>query len=204
MKRTALLRKTPMRQSTELAPKTCVYEKCGREFVPQRPMQNVCGPVCAGRWAKAQDQARKAEAKAADRSRRDAVMRLQDLMAEAQTVFNKWVRARDARQPCISCGAQPPEEGRLHAGRDAGHWRSVGAAGHLRFHEDNVHAQCVHCNQFGAGRAVEYRLGLIERIGLERVEALEQDNRLHKWTREELITIRDTYRAKLKALKAKS
>jgi hypothetical protein len=34
------------------------------------------------------------------------------------------------------------------------------------------------------------------------VEALEASNEPHKWTREELIAIRDTYRAKLKALKA--
>lgn len=31
---------------------------------------------------------------------------------------------------------------------------------------------------------------------------LEADSRVHKWTRDELIGIRDTYRAKLKALKA--
>lgn len=59
------------------------------------------------------------------------------------------------------------------------------------------------CNRYGAGRAVDYRLGLIGRIGLDRVVRLETDNTPHKWTREELIGIRDKYRAKTKELKAK-
>ena len=47
---------------------------------------------------------------------------------------------------------------------------------------------------------VEYRAHLIQRIGLEAVKALEQDNRTHKWTRDELREIRDTYRQKLREL----
>ena len=39
---------------------------------------------------------------------------------------------------------------------------------------------------------------LIELIGLETVDAMENDNAPHKWTREGLIEVRDTYRAKLK------
>ena len=42
---------------------------------------------------------------------------------------------------------------------------------------------------------------MIGRIGLERVEALEASNAPRKWTREELVAIRDTYRAKQKELK---
>jgi hypothetical protein len=47
---------------------------------------------------------------------------------------------------------------------------------------------------------VDYRIGLIGRIGLEAVEALEADNRVHKWERDELIAIRDLYRRKRKEL----
>ncbi|MBA3774673.1 MAG: recombination protein NinG [Ramlibacter sp.] len=39
------------------------------------------------------------------------------------------------------------------------------------------------------------------RIGQARYEALEADNIPHKWTREELIGIRDDFRARLKELK---
>jgi hypothetical protein len=47
---------------------------------------------------------------------------------------------------------------------------------------------------------VDYRLGLIGRIGLDQVEALEADNRIHKWQREELRAIAATYKAKRKEL----
>ncbi len=50
---------------------------------------------------------------------------------------------------------------------------------------------------------VRYRLGLIQRIGLEAVEALEADNTIRKWTREELREIAATYRAKRKELESK-
>ena len=47
-----------------------------------------------------------------------------------------------------------------------------------------------------------YRLGLIARIGQQRVEALESDNTPVKWTREGLRQTRDYYRAKLNAMRA--
>lgn len=153
---------------------------------------------------KAEKQARAAAKveRAETRRRKEAIKTIPELIKEAQYAFNAYIRARDAHQPCISCGAPPPDLSRLHAGRDAGHYRSVGSASHLRFHEDNVHAQCVHCNQWGAGRAVDYRIGLVARLDLTRVEALEHNNTQHKWTRGELIAIRDHYKAKLKEMKA--
>ena len=167
---------------------------------------------CIAPWADAQaEKAKRAEAKKAraaakveraeTRRRKEAIKTLPKLKKEAEREFNAFIRARDAHLPCISCGAPPPDLSGLHAGRDAGHYRSVGSAPHLRYHEDNVHAQCVHCNQYGAGRAVEYRIGLIARIGVGRVVALETDNRVKKWTHDELRDIRDLYRAKRKELR---
>ena len=68
-----------------------------------------------------------------------------------------------------------------------------------RVHPRNCHAQLKQCNRRGWDLA-SYRANLIGRIGLEAVEALEQDNRTHKWTRDELREIRDTYRQKLREL----
>lgn len=153
---------------------------------------------------KAEKQARAAAKveRAETRRRKEAIKTLPKLKKEAEREFNAFIRARDADQPCISCGAPPPDLSGLHAGRDAGHYRSVGSAAHLRYHEDNVHAQCVHCNQHGAGRAVEYRIGLIARIGEARVVALETNNTVRKWSHDELRAIRDSYKAKLKEMKA--
>lgn len=176
-------------------PRSCPV--CSRAYVPARPMQSVCGPVCAAKKVR-QD---KADERAQIKTRREAIKTLPVLTKEAQAAFNQWVRARDADQPCISCGAPPPDLSGLHAGRDAGHYRSVGSARHLRFHEDNCHAQCVKCNQWGAGMVVDYRIGLVRRLGLDAVEALESNNEVKKWTREELVQIRNDYRAKVREMK---
>lgn len=138
-----------------------------------------------------------------DRKTKEANKTLPRLHNEARFWFNKWTRLRDADKPCISCGAPPPNLSGLHAGRDCGHFRSVGSAGHLRYTEDNVAAQCVHCNQHLAGNYTGFRKGQIERIGVQRIEELENDNRPEKWTRDGVRTIRDTYRARCKQFKEK-
>lgn len=178
-------------------PKAKPCEVCERLFVPDRMGQVVCRPACAMKKVRQEKVAERAKV----RTRKEAIKTIPVLIKEAQREFNAYIRARDAHQPCISCGAAPPDLSGLHAGRDAGHYRSVGSAAHLRYHEDNVHAQCVHCNQWGAGRAVDYRIGLIARIGEARVVALETNNTVRKWQPDELRAIRDTYKAKLKELK---
>lgn len=169
-------------------------------------------PDCIHDWSIAQEAKAKRTAEKQARAaakveraeikrRKEAIKTIPKLKKEAEREFNAFIRARDANLPCISCGANPPDLSRLHAGRDAGHYRSVGSAAHLRYHEDNVHAQCVKCNQWGAGRAVDYRIGLVKRIGSERVEALETNNTPHKWTEDELRAIKVTYAAKTRELK---
>lgn len=180
--------------TTTLRPKTCQH--CGSSFMPFRPMAQVCSPTCARRKVEADKKAEKAQTKA----RKEDIKTIPQLKAEAQVEFNKFIRARDSVQPCISCGAPPPDLGGLHAGRDAGHYRSVGSAAHLRYDERNVHAQCVHCNQWKAGNAVDYRLGLIARIGVAAVESLEADNDPMKWDRDTLRQLKTIYRAKANQL----
>lgn len=171
-------------------------------------------PDCIDGYAEAQaakaERAEEKKARAAakveraeTRRRKEAIKTIPDLIKEAQHAFNAYIRARDSAKPCICCG-QPLVLEAVGGGFDCGHYRSTGSASHLRFNEDNAHGQRKVCNRYGAGRAVDYRIGLIERIGLQRVESMENDNTPHKWTREELISIRDTYRAKLKALKSYS
>lgn len=171
--------------------------QCPTMFLPRTSLQLVCSPACSIKLAKSLKAQRKANQQAErrrDKARKEAIKTIPWLIREAQIAFNTYIRLRDHRQPCISCGKPPGDMSELHAGRDAGHYRSTGSASHLRFDEDNVHAQCVACNRYGAGRAVDYRIGLIKRIGVKRVEALETNNTPHKWTREELTEIRETYR----------
>lgn len=183
-------------------PKDC--RQCGKPFTPARSTQVICSPRCATKMATASAKAKKAAERELTRARRESLKTIADRIKEAQTEFNAYIRLRDAGQPCICCGRTASDRDLITGSRwDAGHYRSTGSAGHLRFNEDNVHRQLVVCNRHGAGRAVDYRIGLIARIGLARVEALEADNTPHKWTHAELIQILATYKAKRKALEAK-
>lgn len=172
---------------------------CGKPFQPRNSFQRVCLTV---RCAKGYATKLRKVAREADKAKREAQKRIPDLIRAAQKEFNAYIRFRDQDQPCICCG-QPLHSGEVGGAFDCGHYRSTGSASHLRFDERNAHGQRKYCNRHGAGRVVDYRMGLIARIGREAVEALEADNTPHKWQRDELIAIAATYKAKLKALKAK-
>lgn len=82
---------------------------------------------------------------------------------------------------------------------NAGHYKSAGHNGAIRFNEDNVHGQCVRCNMHLHGNEVKYREGLVRKIGVEKVELLESFARqVHKWDRFGLIYLIENYKAKLK------
>lgn len=97
---------------------------------------------------------------------------------EAQSAFNRYIRIRDEGKPCVSCGNPLIGKSNYLTGSaiDASHYRSRGAASHLKFNVFNVHSACTRCNRQLSGNAVEYRIRLVNRIGLERVERLEADN----------------------------
>lgn len=186
-------------------PKACRNKACATQFTPQRMGQVACCPTCALTIArqvnaKLAKEAAKVE-RAADRVKRVAIKRIPQLVKEAQHAFNAYIRARDVDKPCVCCG-RPLGNADVGGGFDCGHYRSTGSAAHLRFDERNAHGQTKYCNRHGAGRAVDYRIGLVARIGLAEVEALEASNAVHKWTREELIEIKARYMRKLKELKS--
>ena len=180
---------------------------CRTPFTPTRPLQPVCADFnCRVTYATIQaEKSRQKRLKVERqeiRKRREKLKTRREYLRETQTAFNAYSRYRDKDKPCISCGNAFKRE--MDGGDfDCGHYRSVGSAPHLRFDERNAHGQCKQCNRWGAGRAVDYRLGLIKRLGLSVVEALESDQTPRKWTIPELIEIRDTYRRKLKELKSK-
>ena len=178
-------------------PKPRPCKQCNKPFVPARPLQTVCSHKCAAKKVKADKAKEKSQERVQLKARKEAIKTIPQLIKEAQVAFNKFIRLRDAGKPCICCGLPLGSEA-VGGGFDAGHYRSTGSASHLRFNEDNCHGQRKQCNRYGAGRAVDYRLGLMDRIGLERVLLLEASNQPHKWERDEVTGIRDTYRKKAK------
>lgn len=137
--------------------------------------------------------------KAIDRKRKQALKTIAQLIADAQVPFNAFIRERDKHKGCFVCG-RPFQDKDGHV-QHAGHVRSRGAAGHLRFNEDNCLGECEGCNGPHGAKPHEIKAGAIARIGQDRFDALEADNTPHKWTREELIEIKTTYAAKTRQLK---
>lgn len=182
-------------------PKKCKAKGCGVVFTPSRSFVSWCSPECALSIVAAKkeqaEQRKRSDERKADRAKRDKLKTRSDWMKDAQREFNRYVRLRDASKPCICCGL-PLGYGEVGGAYDCGHYRSVGSAPHLRFDERNAHAQRKQCNRYGAGRAVDYRIGLIRRIGLQAVDALESDQRPAKHSVEDLKQIIQTYRAKCK------
>lgn len=184
-----------------IKPKVC--KCCKAMFTPQRPLAKVCSPYCARKVVEQQN-AKKAKL-LESANRKETKAKLEKLktrsqwIKEAQVAFNAYIRARDAGKPCICCGRVG--SGMVRGGEiDAGHYRSRGSAPHLRFDERNVHAQLKQCNRYASGNVVGYRQGLIQRLGLEVLEALEADQTPRRHTIEDLKKIKATYAAKAKAL----
>ena len=197
-----------------MRPRKC--PECGNKYQPVRQMQPCCdSDECKAAFAirhieatrkRRRMQESKAErvAQVADRKvikiKLEKLKTARDWTKEAQIAFNAFIRERDKERLCICCN-QPLQSGDIGGQYDCGHYRSVGSAPHLRFDPRNAHAQRKQCNRWGAGRAVDYRLGLIARIGIEAVESLEADQATRKYSIEELKAIKAHYIAKTKELR---
>jgi hypothetical protein len=86
---------------------------------------------------------------------------------------------------------------------DGGHFKKAEIYSGVIFNELNTNIQCGKCNRYLGGNELNYRLGLIAKIGLEAVEQLEQlanETRKYKYSKNELIEIKKTYQTKIKQL----
>ena len=111
---------------------------------------------------------------------------LPKMLIKAQKVFNAWIRKRDADKGCISCGSTVTE---------AGHYLSQGHHSKVRFSELNTNGQCTRCNRFLHGNLINYRMGLVKRIGEDNVLILEANGKgPKKWQRFELEYILKNYK----------
>lgn len=175
--------------------KTCAH--CGKPFQPWSSTQQVCATArCAKGWLAAKKKAERASIKA----RKAALTTLPELLAKAQADVNKYCRLRDLRagKGCISCGARPAQK--FGGSMDAGHYRSVGSASHLRFFTSQIRLQCVRCNRDLSGNAVEFRKGLVAERGAPWVEWLESLWWVAKWNKDDLMRLARLARKKTRRL----
>lgn len=182
---------------------------CKTAFSPITPWAKACKPECAIALVERVNAKQKAKQKAKQQRQERAETKaklaeyetIPQLKARLQTVFNLSCRLRDelAGYPCICCGKWPKGDASLTGGQwDACHWKGRGAHDHLRFNEDNVHRGLKDCNKYGH---TDYRGGLVKRIGLDRVLALEADHAVVKWTREWLLEKIKHYHQRVRELR---
>ena len=154
-------------------PKKCKVATCRASFVPTKSFQTWCSPDCAVEIVRAKQAAERKSFE--QRERREIKVRKEKLKSradhakEAQAIINRYVRLRDAHLGCISCDKPASWDGQWHCS----HFRSVGAAAHLRFNLLNMNKSCSACNNFLSGNIAGYRPKLIEKIGQAKVDWLE-------------------------------
>lgn len=170
-------------------PKRC--RVCSAPFEPRSSLAVVCSSKCAIEYYRSNQ---RKETKKWQREQRVKIRTRSEWLKLVQSAFNAYVRERDIKLPCISCGRF------TEAKRNAGHYLSVGSHPELRFDEDNVHVQCEFCNSFKSGNAVAYRARLIHRIGLKRVERLEGPHSPAKWSVGELREMLSEYRRRHRSM----
>jgi hypothetical protein len=184
----------------KIKPKKC--KQCSKSFTPLRHLQMVCGAPCAIAYGnKLKERKAADEAKKAKRETKEKLAKIktrQEHLKDAQRNFNLFIRIRDADLPCISCQ-------RFHTGQyHAGHYRTVGSSPQHRFNEQNVHKQCSACNNYLSGNIVNYRLNLIRKIGIDAVDAIENDNEPKHYSVDEIKAINAKYKQLTKELKERN
>ena len=200
-------------------PKKCKNPACGISFPPQRLGQAVCSPKCALAMAPANsERASKAIAQLGRREikvRKEALKSRGDHLKDAEKAIRDYRRTYELSigSGCMSCGESQEsilaaQGWKVGGAFDAGHFMGKGARPELRLEPSNIWLQCKACNSGSYMHARKgytvsqgFRAGLIARIGLDAVEALEADHEPRKHTVDELKAITAEYRAKTRELK---
>jgi ferredoxin len=197
-----------MNAPTKLRTRKCRI--CREPYMQLNSLKVTCGKfecqVAFGlKHAEKSQSARAKKERKETRKAKDAMKTPRDLIPEAQIVFNRFIRLRDADEPCISCGRIEVEY-TIGGQWDCGHFMSVGAKPELRFEEKNAYKQCKKCN--GGSKyarkshtvAQEYEIRLRAKVGDELVDWLKGPHAPKHYSTDDLRAIKALYQSKCKEL----
>lgn len=188
----------------------CKYckEYTPREQLIVTPSGKFCNDNCMMTWIKEEQEKRRLKAikkaysaggRKKGKSRNDCENDLRTRKKAAKEACHAYIRERDRGLSCACCDRP------LGENYQAGHYLPSGNNPLVRYHEDNIHAQRIDCNYFKGGDSGMYRVKLIEKIGLERVERIESmQGGTVKRTPQDYKEIEIYYKEKLKALRETS
>jgi hypothetical protein len=153
--------------------------------------KGFCGIECATQWGKkaALSQREKAYRKETQQ-RRERLKTRGDYAKEAQQAVNRYIRIRDQRRGCISCGTTTA--GQYHAG----HYRTTKACPDLRFYTLQIWKQCAQCNAQLSGNIIPYRQALVGLLGAAKVEWIEGPHKAKNYTVDDLKRIKRIFTKK--------
>lgn len=172
--------------------KTPICKHCNKEghyqtFCPNKPRKPIKPKVVEMSLDEYQE---KKKSKLSGAQKHGSVSQLLKIATDK---FNAFIRHRDAIGQyftCISCSLF--KHVRF---MQAGHYMPS-TYSQLKFNELNVNAECIQCNCMDENHLVGYRKNLIRKIGIEKVEELENSKigNTAKWDREELLEIIKKYK----------
>jgi len=145
--------------------KNRVCKQCGAEYTPRMQAQPRCKPCME---INVKEKVFKNLKKQVEKPLKKTPLKIK--IDKKWIVISKAVKMRDNDLPCISCLKFMP----LHS-VEAGHYISRAKSTILKYNMYNIHSQCWHCNNILFGNVKEYRKNLIIKIGLEKVEWLENN-----------------------------
>jgi 5-methylcytosine-specific restriction endonuclease McrA len=163
-------------QNKTYKPKTCKI--CKDKFVPVRDLQPTCQKIeCMIAYGnKTLQKHRQNQSKALNRAKKE--FRDSDkvhLKKVAQMLVNKYARLRDQYESgvrCCTCGSV----GKM----DGGHFLPTSGYGAIRYNTNQIHQQCVNCNQYNGGRPIEYEQFMIKKYGMKYVENLKATKNIRR------------------------
>lgn len=130
---------------------------------------------------------------------------------KARAEFHAYCREVDHGDPCISCDRIESEIIAMGVMQSqvwqAGHYITRGSSPALAFVKDNVHKQCCICNgtpEYNGGAhnvTKRYRVNLIKKIGIKRVEKLEGPQEPARLRLDDYKAIEKEYKLKRKELR---
>lgn len=138
---------------------------------------------------------KKKKQKEKDLAIREDLKSVRAVLNEVRKTFQKYIRARDINEACISCETTTAKI--WHAG----HYYKAEVYTGLIFDEVNCNKQCEKCNTFLNGNEANYRVGLVKKYGEAKVKMLDEikdDCRTYKFTKPELREIQEKFKKKYK------
>lgn len=166
--------------------------QCKAKYIPRFFLQKTCEDVkCIISYSKIQrEKKEQKEWQERKKTVREKLKTLSQYESEAKKSFQRWIRKRDDNLPCISCGTFETLRW------DGGHLFKAEIFSGVIFDERNCSKQCIRCNTVLNGNEAEYSIRLKERIGTVEFLKLQikaMETRQYKYTREELLEIKNKY-----------